>query len=351
MAYLNNQLTKLAWFGSDDQPAQPTATDLAFDNVRKAITDEHKEKFNEAAESAADRATLIGAGLGAGAGAGLSGAYAVGSSLKGGKLGSRLWNLVTNKGSNVSRTSRIANKLWKGRSLKGKAGLIAAPVLAMLGGGYLNRKLSQGQSDSMRESMFGPQVQAAAEEAVQKEASFNTTTTNMGYLNTSMTKRAMYAAPLAAAAAGTLGAGALGGGLMGHYDSDKENKVPATVLGALGGATGAGAGAAVGAGASIVNNLLVDSAEGKIADLAHRKARLAEALKGATPITHATKRQLQREAAQAGRALRETPSALKFLARHPRLRTATALGLLAAPTVAGGALGAKLGTEAGDAIA
>lgn len=350
MAYLNNQLTKLAWFGSDEQPAQPTATDLAFDNVRKAITDEHKDKFNAAAESAADRATLIGAGLGAGAGAGLSGAYAVGSSLKGGKLGSRLWNLVTNKGSNVSRTSRIANKLWNGRSLKGKAGLIAAPVLAMLGGGYLNRKLSQGQSDSMRESMFGPQVQAAAEEVVQKEASFNTTT-NMGYLNTSMTKRAMTLGPLAAATAGTLGAGALGGGLMGHYDSDKENTVPATVLGALGGATGAGTGAAVGAGAGIINNLLVDSAEGKIADLAHRKARLAEALKGATPITHATKRQLQREAAQAGRALRETPSVLKFLARHPRLRTATSLGLLATPTIAGGALGAKLGTEAGDAIA
>lgn len=182
MAHLNNQLTKLAWFGfGDDEPVQPSATDLAFDSVRKAITDEHKEKFNAAAESAADRSTLIGAGLGAGAGAGLSGAYAVGSSLKGGKLGSRLWNLVTNKGSNVSRTSRIANKLWNGRSLKGKAGLIAAPVLAMLGGGYLNRKLSQGQSDSMRESMFGPQVQAAAEEAVQKEASFGAAA-NTGYL-------------------------------------------------------------------------------------------------------------------------------------------------------------------------
>lgn len=188
MAHLNNQLTKLAWFGfGDDEPVQPSATDLAFDNVRKAITDEHRDKFNAAAESAADRATLIGAGLGAGAGAGLSGAYAVGSGLKGGKLGSRLWNLVTNKGSNVSRTSRIANKLWNGRSLKGKAGLIAAPVLAMLGGGYLNRKLSQGQSDSMRESMFGPQMQAAAEDAVQKEASFNTTT-HMGYLTHQLEK-------------------------------------------------------------------------------------------------------------------------------------------------------------------
>lgn len=173
----------------------------------------------------------------------------------------------------------------------------------------------------------------------------------MSYLNTSIIKRA-YAGPLAAAAAGTIGAGALGGGLMGHYDSDEENKIPATILGSLGGATGAGAGAAVGAGAGIVNELLAANAERKIGELAHRKARLAEALNGATPITHATKRQLQREAAEAGRVVRKTTSpVMRFLARHPRLRAATSLGLVAAPIAAGGALGAKLGTEAGDAIA
>lgn len=172
----------------------------------------------------------------------------------------------------------------------------------------------------------------------------------MGYLNTSMTKRAL-ANPLAAAAAGTLGAGALGGGLMGHYDSDEENKIPATILGSLGGATGAGAGAAVGAGAGLVNSLLVADAERKLGNLDFSKARLDEALKGATPITHAAKRQLQREAAQAGRVARKTLPVMRFLARHPRLSTATTLGLVAAPTIAGGALGAKLGTEAGDAIA
>lgn len=157
MGYLNSTFIKSAWPWSNDAPAEPTATDKAFNNVRDAITNEHKAKFNEAAESAADRATLIGAGLGAGAGAGLSGAYAAGSGLKGGKVGSRLWNLVTNKGSNISRTDRVLNKLWKGRSLPGKIGLAATPVLAMLGGGYLNRKLAQGQSEAMRENMFGPQ--------------------------------------------------------------------------------------------------------------------------------------------------------------------------------------------------
>ena len=257
MAHLNNQLTKLAWFGfGDDEPVQPSATDLAFDGVRKAITDEHKEKFNAAAESAADRSTLIGAGLGAGAGAGLSGAYAVGSSLKGGKLGSRLWNLVTNKGSNVSRTSRIANKLWNGRSLKGKAGLIAAPVLAMLGGGYLNRKLSQGQSDAMRESMFGPQMQAAAEEAVQKEASFNTIT-HMGYLTHQLEKVAS-AVEAAADERPTSG--------------NKLTDTLADALGHGGGAMVAGLGT-VGAGYG-VNKLLARRGLGSLGDVWSKAKRM-----------------------------------------------------------------------------
>ena len=125
-----------------------------FDKFRKAVVEEQKRKFDLAADLSAGKSALAGAGLGLGVGTGLSGAYLIGDSVSGGPLGSRLWNLVTNKGSNISRTDRVLNKLWRNRSTGGKAGLVLTPLALMLGGGAINAGMSRAASDDIRDFMF-----------------------------------------------------------------------------------------------------------------------------------------------------------------------------------------------------
>lgn len=154
------------------------------------------------------------------------------------------------------------------------------------------------------------------------------------------------------AALGGLGTGAIGGGLLGRYNSDKKNTTPATVLGALGGVAGSAVGAVPGLASYMIQEGLVqNSAQKKIDTLAKAKADLDEATKGLVPVSHSAKRQLQLDVARANRALKKTPAVLKFLARHPRLRAATGLGLITTPMLAGGTLGATLGGKGGDALA
>lgn len=107
-----------------------------------------------------------------------------------------------------------------------------------------------------------------------------------------------------------LGAGPVGGGTLGHYISNKENTKPAILLGTLGGAAGSVAGSYPGVIAHLIHN-------GHIVDnTAKKTTRLA-----------------------------------KLIARHPRLNTAAGLGALTATMLAGGTLGATLGSKVGDAIA
>ena len=125
-----------------------------FDKFRKAVIEEQKRKFDLAADLAAGKSAIAGAGLGLGVGTGSVGAYLIGDSMSGGHLGSRLWNLITNKGSNISRTDRVLNKLWRNRSVGGKAGRVLTPLALMLGGGAINGSMTRATSDDIRDFMF-----------------------------------------------------------------------------------------------------------------------------------------------------------------------------------------------------
>ena len=173
----------------------------------------------------------------------------------------------------------------------------------------------------------------------------------MGYLNTSMTKRAYKETALMAALVGIPSAiGAAAGGVAGHYGSDKPNNTPATVLGTLGG----GAGAAAGFGNSMQYNLGLGN------DLNNIIVRSELLPKMKDYVQHINKNSIQtapdftnylKDIAEMEKQLAETPKWMKYIAKHPNLRKALMLGTLGLGTAAGGALGAKLGIIGGDVLA
>lgn len=175
----------------------------------------------------------------------------------------------------------------------------------------------------------------------------------MGYLNTSIMKRASLAALL-----GTAGAlGATGGGLAGHYGSDKTDNTLSTVLGALGGGAGAAAGMA---GVNYIPRL--EGLNSKLSEAVHssRKVtkldRILQALAGKPAKTFADKMKAS-QLHQARNTLNilaheNAPKWVRSLAKSsPKLRNALLLGTLGLGAATGGTLGALLGVKGGDALA
>lgn len=170
----------------------------------------------------------------------------------------------------------------------------------------------------------------------------------MSYLNTSMTKRASTAAIL-----GALGvAGATAGGLAGHYNSDKTNNTPSTVLGAIGGGIGAPAGALAAAFSSKPLADKIYRTDIKLDDAAYLGRYIDFVAEGRAKLPpQLSLGILRRQKASLESQLAKTPKLIKYIAKRPGLYSALGLGIAGLGAAAGGAAGAKLGIEGGDALA
>lgn len=145
--------TKSAWlFGSDEEEvAPPDKTTKAFDTLKQEIINESKAKLRDKFDSTADEYRRDATGMGFLAGGGLGAGAAVGQAASGGNLR----NLITNKGSNISRIQRVKNRLWTNRRPMGRLGLITAPIIGAIGLGSLARGQADAQNQALRDSVFG----------------------------------------------------------------------------------------------------------------------------------------------------------------------------------------------------